>query len=69
MTASSKGGGGAKSSKAGSSGMPNGAILDDTAEVMAMREQRFKAWAKGYRQKKLKENRTVVHWLGSKEKD
>jgi hypothetical protein len=35
-------------------GTPNGAILDDTAEILAMRSQRFRAWAKGYREKPLK---------------
>lgn len=37
-------------------GNPNGAILDDTTEILAMRSQRFKAWAKGHREKGLKEN-------------
>jgi len=41
---------------AGGGGKPNGAILDDTAEVLLQQKQRFKAWAKGYRDKKLKEN-------------
>ncbi len=36
-------------------GTPNGAILDDTTEILANREQRFKAWARGHREKKLKE--------------
>jgi len=35
---------------------PNGAILDDTAEVLLQQKQRFKAWAKDYRDSKLKEN-------------
>ena len=37
-------------------GKPNGAILDDTAEVLLQQKNRFKAWAKGYRETKLKEN-------------
>ena len=37
-------------------GKPSGAILDDTAEVLLQQKQRFKAWAKGYRETKLKEN-------------
>ena len=45
--------GGGKSGKGGGS-KPNGAILDDTAEVLAMRRQRFDAWRKGYRQRNLK---------------
>ena len=40
---------------AGKSG-PSGAILDDTAEVLLQRSQRFKAWANGYREKSLKPN-------------
>ena len=36
---------------------PNGAILDDTAEIMLQQKQRFKAWAKGYRETKLKPNK------------
>jgi hypothetical protein len=38
---------------AGRSG-PSGAILDDTDEVLLQRKQRFKAWAKGFRETKLK---------------
>ena len=41
---------------AGMGGKPSGAILDDTAEVLLQQKQRFKAWAKGYRQKSLKPN-------------
>jgi hypothetical protein len=33
---------------------PSGAILDDTDEVLLQRKQRFKAWAKGFRETKLK---------------
>ena len=46
----------ARSVGAAGGSQPNGAILDDTAEVLAMRSQRFKAWAKGYRDQKLKPN-------------
>lgn len=58
LTMSNKGGGRPTGSRARSvgaagGGMPNGAILDDTAEVMAMRKQRFKAWAEGYRKQNL----------------
>lgn len=52
----SKGAGGRRSVGAAGGGKPNGAILDDTAEVLLDRSQRFKAWAKGYRDKKLKPN-------------
>ena len=38
-------------------GQPSGAILDDTAEVLLQQKQRFKAWAKGYRETKLKPNK------------
>ena len=38
-------------------GSPSGAILDDTAEVLLQQSQRFKAWAKGYRETKLKPNK------------
>ncbi len=34
-------------------GNPSGAILDDTEEVLLQRKQRFKAWAKGYRDKSI----------------
>jgi len=63
-----KGGGGAKGGNKGGSNRPrslgaaagpakpNGAILDDTAEVLLQQKNRFKAWAKGYRDSKLKEN-------------
>ena len=54
---SSKGGGKARSvGAAAAKGSPNGAILDDTAEVLLQQKQRFKAWAKGYRDTKLKPN-------------
>lgn len=39
---------------------PNGAILDDTAEVMLQRKQRFKAWAEGYRKQSLKPNHKLM---------
>ena len=58
----SKGGSSGKGGKARSLGAaagksgPSGAILDDTAEVMLERKQRFAAWAKGHRETKLKEN-------------
>ena len=51
-----RGAGGRRSVGAAGGGRPNGAILDDTAEVLLQRKQRFKAWAKGYREKKLTEN-------------
>lgn len=54
---SSKGGGGKARSvgAAASGGMPNGAILNDNdAEIQ--QKQRFKAWAKGFRDSKLKPN-------------
>ena len=55
---SSKGGGKARSvGAAAKSGNPSGAILDDTAEVLLQQKQRFKAWAKGYRDVKLKPNK------------
>jgi len=50
----------ARSVGAAGGGHPNGAILDDTAEVMAERSQRFKAWAKGYRDQRLKPNPKLV---------
>lgn len=59
MAGSGKGGGksGARSlGAAAGSGKPSGAILDDTAEVLLQQKQRFKAWAKGYREQKLKPN-------------
>ena len=53
----SSGKGGARSlGAAAGSSKPNGAILDDTAEVLLQRKQRFTAWAKGYREVKLKPN-------------
>jgi len=52
---SSKGARSLGAAKGGGSG-PSGAILDDTAEVLLERKQRFKAWAKGHRETKLKEN-------------
>ena len=55
---SGKGGGKARSlGAAAGSSKPSGAILDDTAEVLLQQKQRFKAWAKGYREKKLKPNK------------
>ena len=55
---SSKGGGKPRSvGAAAGGGKPNGAILDDTAEVLLQQKQRFKAWAKGYRETKLKPNK------------
>lgn len=35
---------------------PNGGVLDDQADVLAMRKQRFRAWADGHTKAKLKEN-------------
>ena len=52
----SRGAGGRRSVGAAGGGRPNGAILDDTAEVLLQQRQRFRAWAKGYREKKLTEN-------------
>ena len=53
----SRGGGRARSlGAAAKGGSPSGAILDDTEEVLLQRKQRFKAWAKGYRDKSLKAN-------------
>ena len=48
----------ARSVGAAGSGTPNGAILDDDAEVKLQQKQRFEAWAKGYRgnQNALKPN-------------
>jgi hypothetical protein len=54
-TSSSKGGRPTRSVGAAAA-KPNGAILDDTAEVMLQRRQRFDAWKKGYRGKSLTEN-------------
>jgi len=54
-----KGSGGGRARSLGAAAgpaKPNGAILDDTAEVLLQQKQRFKAWAKGYRDSKLKEN-------------
>jgi len=52
----SRGAGGRRSVGAAGGGKPNGAILDDTAEVLLQRKQRFAAWKKGYRDKSLTEN-------------
>jgi len=51
-----RGAGGRRSVGAAGGGRPNGAILDDTAEVLLQQSQRFRAWAKGHREKKLTEN-------------
>ena len=59
---SNRGGHGKSSGKARSvgaaaaSGNPNGAILNDN-DVEIQQQQRFKAWAKGYRDAKLKPNK------------
>ena len=53
---SGKGGGNkARSVGAAAGGHPNGAILND-GDAKLQRKQRFKAWAEGYRDKKLKPN-------------
>ena len=63
MAGANKGSSGKSGSKARSVGAaaskpgPSGAILDDTAEVLLQQKQRFKAWAKGYRDVKLKPNK------------
>lgn len=53
------GGNRARSVGAAASGHPNGAILDDTSELLSEQSKRFKAWAKGYRDKKLTDNAFV----------
>lgn len=58
----SRGAAGRRSVGAAGGGMPNGAILDDTAQILLQRRQRFDAWKKGYRQEHLKPNADLDMW-------
>ena len=58
----SRGASGRRSVGAAGGGMPNGATLDDTAEILMQRRQRFDAWKKGYRQQPLKPNADLDMW-------